>query len=108
LAEILDISHEHIAVFETDIHNPDSDIVVLVERHAPIEEQDIDALLVAIPKEAFPINRMLLSKSREIPRTTSGKNLLIIVRWTISKLNEARIQTLGFIRDHVIGQLGLV
>ena len=73
LAEILDISHEHIAVFETDIHNPDSDIVVLVERHAPIEEQDIDALLVAIPKEAFPINRMLLSKSREIPRTTSGK-----------------------------------
>jgi len=73
LAEILDISHEHIAVFETDIHNPNSDIVVLVERHAPIEDQNIDALLVAIPKEAFPINRMLLSRSREIPRTTSGK-----------------------------------
>lgn len=73
LAEIFDISHEHIAVFETDIHDPNSDIVVLVERHAPIDEQDIDALLVAIPKEAFPINRMLLSRSREIPRTTSGK-----------------------------------
>jgi len=73
LAEILDISHEHIAVFETDIHDPNSDIVVLVERHAPIDEKDIDALLVAIPKEAFPINRMLLSRSREIPRTTSGK-----------------------------------
>ena len=73
LAEILDISHEHIAVFETDIHDPNSDIVVLVERHGTIDANDIDALLVAIPKEAFPINRMLLSRSREIPRTTSGK-----------------------------------
>ncbi len=73
LAEILSISHEHIAVFETDIHDPASDIVVLVERHAPIEDKNIDALLVAIPKEAFPINQILLSRSREIPRTTSGK-----------------------------------
>jgi len=45
----------------------------LVERHAPIDDCDIDDLLVAVPKEAFPINRMLLSRSREIPRTTSGK-----------------------------------
>jgi len=73
LAEVLEISHEHIAVFETDIHDPNSDIVVLVERHTVIEEGNIDALLVAMPKEAFPINRMLLARSREIPRTTSGK-----------------------------------
>jgi len=73
LAEILDISHEHIAVFETDIHDPNSDIVVLVERHAPIDEENIDVLLLGIPKEAFPINRILLARSREIPRTTSGK-----------------------------------
>jgi len=73
LAELLDISHEHIAVFESDIHDPSSDIVVLVERHAPIEEQDIDTLLIDMPKEAFPINRILFSKAREIPRTTSGK-----------------------------------
>ncbi|NND00623.1 MAG: hypothetical protein HKN85_10620 [Gammaproteobacteria bacterium] len=73
LAQILDISHEHIAVFESNIHDPGSEIVVLVERHSPIAEQDIDAVLIAMPKEAFPINRVLLCKSREIPRTTSGK-----------------------------------
>lgn len=73
LAQLLDISHEHIAVFESDIHNPDSDIIVMVERHGVIAEEDIDALLIAMPKEAFPIDKILLSKSREIPRTTSGK-----------------------------------
>jgi len=73
LAELLDISHEHVAVFESDIHDPGSDIVVLVERHAPIDETAVNELLVAMPKEAFPINRILLSKAREIPRTTSGK-----------------------------------
>jgi len=73
LAELLSISHEHVAVFESDIHDPGSDIVVLVERHAPISEQQVNELLVAMPKEAFPINRILLSRSREIPRTTSGK-----------------------------------
>lgn len=73
LAELLKISHEHIAVFESDILNPSSDIIVLVERHAPIDEREVDNLLVAMPKEAFPINKILLCKSREIPRTTSGK-----------------------------------
>ena len=73
LAELLDISHEHVAVFESDIHDPSSDIVVLVERHSPIDEDQINALLIAMPKEAFPINKILLSKAREIPRTTSGK-----------------------------------
>ena len=73
LAELLSISHEHIAVFDSDIHDPSSDIVVMVERHKPISEEKIDELLVAMPKEAFPINKILLSKSREIPRTTSGK-----------------------------------
>lgn len=73
LAELLDISHEHVAVFESDIHDPNSDIVVLVERHAPIDEHATNALLAAMPKEAFPIDKILLSRSREIPRTTSGK-----------------------------------
>ncbi|MEM7361108.1 MAG: AMP-binding protein [Pseudomonadota bacterium] len=73
LADLLDISHEHVAVFESDIHNPDSDIVVMVERHGTIDEDAVNRLLVSMPKEAFPINRILLSKSREIPRTTSGK-----------------------------------
>lgn len=73
LAELLDISHEHIAVFESNIHDPDSDIVVLVERHKPIDEAAINQVLIAMPKEAFPINKILLCSSREIPRTTSGK-----------------------------------
>lgn len=73
LAEILNISHEHIAVFDSNIHDPSSDIVVLVERHKPINEDQVEALLIAMPKEAFPINKILLCSSREIPRTTSGK-----------------------------------
>jgi len=73
LAEILDISHEHVAVFDSNIHDPNSDIVVMVERKSPIDEQAVEDLLVAMPKEAFPINKILFSKSREIPRTTSGK-----------------------------------
>ena len=73
LAMLLNISHEHVAVFESDIHDPSSDIVVLVERHSPIDDEQINALLAAMPKEAFPINKILLSKAREIPRTTSGK-----------------------------------
>jgi len=73
LAELLNISHEHVAVFDSNIHDPSSDIVVLVERHAPIDDAAINTLLVAMPKEAFPIDKILLAKSREIPRTTSGK-----------------------------------
>jgi len=73
LAEILDISHEHVAVFDSNIHDPNCDIVVLVERHSAIDQQAVEDLLVAMPKEAFPINKILLCKSREIPRTTSGK-----------------------------------
>ena len=73
LAELLGISHEHVAVFESDIHDPNSDIVVLVERHSPINDSQISTLLAAMPKEAFPVDKILLSKAREIPRTTSGK-----------------------------------
>jgi len=73
LAELLNISHEHVAVFDSNIHDSGSDIVVMVERHSPIDQIAIEDLLVAMPKEAFPISKILLSKSREIPRTTSGK-----------------------------------
>jgi len=73
ISKLMDISHEHVAIFETNIHDPNSEIVVLVERHGIIPEHKIDALLVAMPKEGFPINRILIAKSREIPRTTSGK-----------------------------------
>ena len=73
LSKLMGVSHEHVAVFETNIHDPNSEIVVLVERYGMIPEHDIDALLVAMPKDGFSINRILLSKSREIPRTTSGK-----------------------------------
>jgi acyl-CoA synthetase (AMP-forming)/AMP-acid ligase II len=91
LAQLLDISHEHIAVFESNIHDPSSDIVVLVERHGPIAEEDIDELLISMPKEAFPINKILLSKSREIPRTTSGKKRHFYCR-KMHQANEIKFQ----------------
>lgn len=91
MAELLNISHEHVVVFDTDIHDPESDIVVLVERHAPIDEEQVDRLLVNMPKEAFPVNKILLSKSREIARTTSGKKRHFYCRKMFNK-NEINYQ----------------
>jgi len=91
LAELLEISHEHVAVFDSNIHDPDSDVVVLVERHSPIDEQAVQELLVSMPKEAFPIDKILLSKSREIPRTTSGKKRHFYCRKMYQK-NEIKFQ----------------
>jgi acyl-CoA synthetase (AMP-forming)/AMP-acid ligase II len=73
IADLLETSHDHIAVFESDIHDPASDIIVLVERHAGLREDEVNPLLVRLPQEGFPIDRMMFSKAREIPRTTSGK-----------------------------------
>ena len=73
IADLLDTSHDHVAVFESDIHDPASEIVVLVERHAALAEDEVDPLLVRLPQEGFPIDRIIFSKAREIPRTTSGK-----------------------------------
>ena len=73
LSELLNISHEHVVVFDSNIHDPQSDIIALVERHGPLEDAQIDQLLVRMPKEAFPIDKIQFSKAREISRTTSGK-----------------------------------
>ncbi len=73
IADLLGISHEQVAVFETDILDPESDIVVLVERQGPIDDDAVNHLLANFPQESYLVNRILLSKSREIPRTTSGK-----------------------------------
>ena len=73
IADLLDTSHEHIAVFETDIHDPDSEIVVLVERHDTLSDEEATELLARFPQEGHPVNRLLFSRAREIPRTTSGK-----------------------------------
>ncbi len=73
IADLLGTSHEHIAVFETDIHDPDSEIVVLVERHDTLNDDEITELLARFPQEGHPVNRLLFSRAREIPRTTSGK-----------------------------------
>ena len=73
IADLLDTSHEHIAVFETDIHDPDSEIVVLVERHDTLSDDEATELLARFPQEGHPVNRLLFSRAREIPRTTSGK-----------------------------------
>ncbi len=73
LADLLETSHDHVAVFESDIHDPTSEIVVLVERHSGLAEPEVDLLLARLPQEGFPIDRIVFSKAREIPRTTSGK-----------------------------------
>lgn len=73
IADLLNTSHEHIAVFETDIHDPSSEIVVLVERQDTLNDSEVTQLLASFPQEGHPVNRLLFSRAREIPRTTSGK-----------------------------------
>jgi len=73
IADLLGTSHEHVAVFETDIHDPESDIVVLVERQEALSDEEVTQLLARFPQEGHPVNRLLFSRAREIARTTSGK-----------------------------------
>ena len=73
LADLLETSHDHVAVFESNIHDPTSEIVVLVERHPGLAEKEVNPFLARLPQEGFPIDRVFFSKAREIPRTTSGK-----------------------------------
>jgi len=73
IADLLGTSHEQVAVFETDIHDPGSEIVVLVERQDALDDEQVTQLLARFPQESHPIDRMLFSKARDIPRTTSGK-----------------------------------
>lgn len=73
LADLLQISHENVAVFESNIHDPTSAIVVLIEKHAGLSPDQIDAVLGNLPKESFPVDIILLHRARVIPRTTSGK-----------------------------------
>jgi len=41
IADLLGTSHEHVAVFETDIHDPTSEIVVLVERQDALDDDAV-------------------------------------------------------------------
>lgn len=73
LADLLHVSHENVAVFESDIHDPSSPIVVLVEKHRGLAAEQIPTLLAHLPQEGFPIDLILFNRTRAIPRTTSGK-----------------------------------
>ncbi len=73
IADRLHTSHDHVAVFESNIHDPAGEIVVLVERHGGLTGDEVDPFLAGLPQEGFPIDRIIFSKAREIPRTTSGK-----------------------------------
>jgi acyl-CoA synthetase (AMP-forming)/AMP-acid ligase II len=73
IADLLGVSHENVAVFESDIYDPSSDIVVLVEKHRGLSGAEIDSLIARLPRESFPVDRILFSRGRAIPRTTSGK-----------------------------------
>jgi acyl-CoA synthetase (AMP-forming)/AMP-acid ligase II len=80
LSEILGVSHDNIAVFESNIHDPSSEIVVLIEKHKGLSAEQIDPLLARLPQEGFPIDLILFSRTRAIPRTTSGKKRHFICR----------------------------
>ncbi len=73
LADLLGVSHDNVAVFESDIHDPSSDIVVLVEKHEELAEDQVDRILANLPSETLLIDCILLHRARTIPRTTSGK-----------------------------------
>lgn len=73
LADVLQISHENVAVFESNIHDPGSEIVVLIEKHSSLAPDQIDSVLRALSAESFPVDVILLHRARVIPRTTSGK-----------------------------------
>lgn len=73
LADLFGVSHDNVAVFESDIHNPASDIVVLVEKQAELAEDQVERILANLPSETLLIDCILLHRARTIPRTTSGK-----------------------------------
>jgi len=62
IADLLGTSHEHVAVFETDIHDPTSEIVVLVERQDALDDAAVTRLLADFPQESHPVNRLLLRR----------------------------------------------
>ncbi len=73
LADLLGVSHENVVVFESDIHDPSSPIVVLVEKHKGLDAGQTHGLLAGLPHESFPLDLVLFNRARAIPRTTSGK-----------------------------------
>lgn len=73
LADLLRVSHENVALFESDIHDPTSPIVVLVEKHKGLADDQIESMLATLPQDNFPLDLILFHRSRTIPRTTSGK-----------------------------------
>ncbi len=73
LADLLEVSHENVAVFESDIHDPAGPIIVLIEKHQGLGPSEVGSLLASLPRESFPVDLILFSRARVIPRTTSGK-----------------------------------
>ena len=73
IAQISDVSHDNVAVFESNIHDPSSAIIVLIEKHKGLSDEQVDPWLARLPQEGFPIDLVLFNRTRAIPRTTSGK-----------------------------------
>ena len=80
LADLLQISHENVAVFESDIFDPGSEIIVLIEKHAGLASEQISAVLRGLSHESLPVDAILLHRARVIPRTTSGKKRHFLCR----------------------------
>lgn len=64
-------AHE-VMVLDADIHDPASDIVVVVENH-PGEPRLDPAQRAALAALELPVSVLLVARRRVIPRTTSGK-----------------------------------
>lgn len=72
IAQVLGRPSHEIMVFDSDIHDPDSEISVIVENFIGEVELSSDQL-DSIKRLDLPIDAMLFSRKRIIPRTTSGK-----------------------------------
>jgi acyl-CoA synthetase (AMP-forming)/AMP-acid ligase II/acyl carrier protein len=72
VAHILGWSVHELIVFDTDIHDPASDISVLLE-NLTTEVNISEHQLAALRSLDLPIDVLFLSRKRAIPRTTSGK-----------------------------------
>jgi acyl-CoA synthetase (AMP-forming)/AMP-acid ligase II len=82
LAEMLQISSDQVAIFEMDILDSGTEIVGLIEMR--LASSDLSLFEASVRKTLrtieIPIDRLIITRKREIPRTTSGKKRHFLCR----------------------------
>jgi len=96
LAKILDISPDQVVIFQTDIHDPDSEVVGVIEVRSKSEPVETP-LQEAVLSNEIPVNRLIFTERGGIPRTTSGKKRHFLCRKLLTAgeikiLHEVRVQ----------------